>query len=487
MGNSAAWTVSLSILLAALPAQGLAAPRPAPMQAVADSAVVATARQDWRRQVQTTGATSTQALYARFLIVQALMQDGRHIEAETEARAIEAVVRPMAGAKALATLQIQGLIIEILMNQGPARWAETEAYALPIYRVALMNFGPDAEVTDKPRIALAGIYGNLDRNAEAAPLAQASFDYYRQHGQPENAAAIAGALAVIYRKLGQDERAVQTLLLAPSGGAEELRNLIDRSTDPVIRLRAARQMIATTEPGSDLRGAAEGRLVSILMPLSRAGDVAARVEALTLARRMLAETIAAGDPLVTANVEGAIARLLSGGPSEGRPEADFREAVDLGNSAYARTQKALGDDDHRTIAARMNATLYQAIHALAFPHDGALDAALAELNRAEAFITAHPGAISDEDAGSMAIARAGVQARMEDEGGAYRSIAIASARFQTVAEARASIGRDRNYMAEWSDLTRTQVRRAWDYAETLAPAVALDEDDAVPTSSGPVG
>lgn len=489
MGNLAAWAMGLSILLAALPAQGSAVPRPIPVQAATDSAAVATARQDWRRQVQATGANSGQALNARFLIVHALIQDARYVEAETEARAIEAIVRPMAGAKALATLQIQGWIGEILMNQG--RLAEAEAYSLPIYRVALMNYGPDAEVTDKPRMTLAGIYGVQERNAEAAPLAQASFDYYRRNGKPESASSIAGSLAMIYRALGQEDAAIQVLLLAPRGGPEEVRNLFDSSTDPVVRLQAARALVAASEPGTDAREASERRLVLALTAMGRAGDRSAQDEALILARRLLAGALIAGDPVTIARLENGVAQLVATHPPDDTKAAAYVEAAALGRSALARIRAALGEDHPRTVSIRMSAALYAAFLALLPDHADAAPAALAELEWSQTYAATHPGLVTDEDAGSMAIAQAGLKVHLGDEGGAYRSIVVASGWLQNVAEARARTTGNRNYMSEWSDLTRSQVRRAWDYAETLIPPSAEPEEtgraDDVPDASGPVG
>ena len=489
MGNSAAWTVSLSILLAALPAGGLAAPRSPSIQAIADSAAVTTARQDWMRQVRATGANSAQALNARFAIVHALIQDSRHVEAEAEARAIEAVVRPMAGPKALATLQIQGWIGEILMNQH--RWAEAEAYSLPVYRVALMNYGPDIGVTDKPRMTLAAIYGNQDRNAEAAPLAQASFDYYRRHGQPDNASSIAGALAIIYRELGREDEAVQVLLLAPRGGPEEVRNLFDGSTDPVVRLQAARALVAASEPGTDDREGAERRLVLALTDLAQTGDRAAHAEALALARRLLADALVAGDSVTIARLENGVAQLVSRNPSDETKAAAYVEAAALGQRAVVRIRAARGEDDPRTVSLRMSAAMYTAQLATLPGHTDVVPAALAELEWSQSYARANPGLVSDEDAGSMAIVQAGLRAHLGDEGGAYRSVAVASGWFQNVAETRARTSGNRNYMSEWSDLTRAQVRRAWDYAVTLEPSGAGPEEpgrgDALPVASAPVG
>lgn len=489
MGNFAAWLTGLSILLAALPAQGSAVPRPIPVQAATDSAAVAAARQDWRRQVQAAGANSGQALNAQFLIVHALIQDSRYVEAETEARAIEAVVRPMAGPKALATLQIQGWIGEILMSQG--RLAEAEAYALRVYRVALMNHGPDAEVTDKPRITLAGIYAIQDRDAEAAPLAQASFDYYRRQGQPEDASSIAGTLAMIYRNLGQEEAAMQVLMLAPRGGSQELRNLFDASADPVVRLQTARAMVAASQPGTDDREGAERRLVLALTPMAQAGDRAAHAEALTLARRLLAQAIAAGDPVSISRLENGVAQLVSRNPSDEAKVAAYVEAAALGQRALARMRAARGEDDPGTVSLRMSAAIYTAQVATLPGHSDAVPSALAELEWSQTYARSHPGVVSDEDAGSMAIVQAGLKAHLGDEGGAYRSIVVASGWFQNVAEARARSSGNRNYMSEWSDLTRSQVRRAWDYSETLepaaAPAASPEGVAAGQSRSGPVG
>ncbi|WP_395650102.1 hypothetical protein [Brevundimonas sp.] len=489
MGNLAAWAMGLSILLAALPVQGAAGPRPIPAQAATDSAAVAAARQDWRRQVQAAGANSGQALNARFLIVHALIQDSRYVEAETEARAIEAVVRPMAGPKALATLQIQGWIGEILLSQG--RWTEAEAYALPVYRLALLNYGPDADVTDKPRITLAGIYGLQERNAEAAPLAQASFNYYRRHGQPDNAASIAGPLAVIYRKLGQEGVAMQVLLLAPRSGPEELRNLFDASTDPVVRLEAARALVAASEPGTEARKGSEHRLIMALRAKARAGDRAAHDEALTLARRLLAEARRAGNPATIAPLENSVAQLLSMNTPEEIKATAYVEAAALGRSAVTRIRAALGEDDPQTVSLRMSAALYTAQLATLPGHAEVVPSALAELEWSQTYATAHRGVVSDEDAGSMAIVQAGLKAHLGDEGGAYRSIVVASGWFHSVAEARARSSGNRNYMSEWSDLTRSQVRRAWDYSETLEPAAAPSASpegvEARQSRSGPVG
>ncbi|MBJ7485132.1 hypothetical protein [Brevundimonas sp.] len=489
MGNLAAWAMGLSILLAALPAQGSAVPRPTPVQAATDSAAVATARQDWRRQVQATGANSGQALNARFLIVHALIQDGRHIEAETEARAIEAAVRPMAGPKALATLQIQGWIGEILMNQG--RLAEAEAYALPVYRSALASYGANTEVTDRPRMTLAGIFGVQDRDAEAAPLAQASFDYYRHHGQPDKAAEIAGSLAIIYRNLDQEEAATQVLILAPRGGPQQLRNVFDASDDPVVRQQTARGLVEASQPGSQDREGAERRLVLALTPLAQVGDRAAYDEALTLARRLLANETMQGDPVAIARLENGVAQLVSRNPSEDAKAAGYVEAAALGQSALARMRTARGDDDPQTVSLRMSAAIYTAQLAMLPGHADLVPAALVELEWSQAYATSHPGVVSKEDAGSMAIVQAGLRVHLGDEGGAYRSVAVASGWFQSVAEARARTSGNRNYMSEWSDLTRSQVRRAWDYAETLIPSSAEPEEtgraEDVPDASGPVG
>ena len=438
----------------------------AAVQAVAPAetpALVAARRLYAKARVGAEGDQSTAAINARWNLATQLVENSRFAEGEAEFRGIEAILLPRLGAGDRNLIAIQARIANAQLGQ--EHWAEAAETALPAYQHALAVYGPDHATTQDLRMVMAASLTKLERYAESEPYARAGFDYLRRTGGDQDAADIAATLALIYGRLNRPDEARAVLRLVE--GADPIRRLMndaERAEDPAEEARAWRRVLDALPADDPERTDVEVKLAfALAMSASSRNPEPAR-EAVRRSRALLAHAEANGLTELKDQANQLLAMGLGVLDGEDAAAGDQARAIALDRLETSR--RTLGEDHKATVDARL-------YYAMIVSLQERPEIALAELDRVDAWIEAHPGAFDAQTVAFAAMTRAAVLGEQKDIAGAYRAMARTTEAMQGVALEQIDQSR-RAYLDHWGRLFQVQVKWAWRYSATLdgAPAVA---------------
>ena len=428
--------------------------------APAETPALAAARRLYAKALkEPQGEQSTAAINARWNLATELVENSLFAEGEAEFRGIEAILLPRLGAEDRNLIAIHARIANAQLGQ--EHWAEAAETALPAYQHALAVYGSDHATTQDLRMVMAASLTKLERYAESEPYARAGFDYLRRTGGDQDAADIAATLALIYGRLNRPDEARAVLRLVE--GADPIRRLMneaERAEDPSEEARAWRRVLDALPADDERRADVEVKLTfALAMSASSRNPEPAR-EAIVRARALLARAEANGLAELRDQANQLLAMGLGFLDDEDTAAGDQARAIALERLETAR--RTLGEDHKDTIDARL-------YYAMIVSLQERPEIALAELNRIDAWIEAHPGAFDAQTIAFAALTRAAVLGEQKDIAGAYGAMARTTQAMQSVALEQIDHSR-RAYLDHWGRLFQVQVKWAWRYSATLDEA-----------------